>query len=94
MVDQQQDLLLQIVVQNSCYSSYFIQPNNTVSQATLPLQSISTATLSSSLQEETKDDDYNFINSLSWISLISERSTETQRQTLSTTELMCCNHII
>lgn len=46
-----------------------------VSQPTLPLQSMPTVLPSGSLQEDTTDDDYNFINLQSWISLISDKST-------------------
>ena len=87
MVDQQQQIidLLSQIVQNS---SKITQPHasdvtasTSYSQMTvmpkisLPLQSTPATAPSSSLQEDTTDDDYDFINSPSWISLISDKST-------------------
>ena len=87
MVDQQRQIidLLSQIVQNSSkmtktdaasvaptsYSQTVVMPQ--ASHATL-LSTPATAP-SSSLQEDTTDDDYSFMNSPSWISLISERST-------------------
>ena len=45
-----------------------------VSQPSVTLQSTPTLLPSGSLQEDTTDDDYNFMNSPSWISLLSEKS--------------------
>ena len=49
-----------------------------VSQPTVTLQSTPTLLPSSSLQEDTTDDDCNFMNLPSWISLLSEKSAGDQ----------------
>ena len=89
MIDQQRqiiDLLSQIVqnsskmtktdaasvVPTSC-SLTVVMPQ--ASHGSLSLQSTPATAPSSSLQEDTTDDNYSFMNSPYWISLISERST-------------------
>lgn len=91
MVDQQEEIikLLSQLVQKSSQMVHTVATVAPISHSqavvmtqasytTLPLRSTpATATCSSftSLQEETTDDDYSFINSPSWISLLSDTST-------------------